>query len=167
MHETISFAVKLIAIVCVGEITQFAARSAEAMPQWEYQVLTKAQILDLGKKDLAAGLNKLGDEGWELAAFDNAYIFKRPKMQRQAEVLKLRLKLAEFDVEQQKERVQWAERMVKKGFLAANQLKEEIRLLKELEIVLEEAETDVKSLKTQPKNEMEYIPKPKEQRPAK
>ena len=160
MRKPISMAVKLLAIAFVGDISQLAARSAESLPQWEYQVLTKAQILDVGKKDFAAGLNKLGDEGWELAAFDNAYIFKRPKVQQLAEVLKLRLKLAESDVEQQKDRVQWAERMVKKGFLAVNQLKDEIRFLKELEIILEQADAEVKRLKTEQKKEMEYIPKP-------
>jgi hypothetical protein len=151
MRKAISTAVKLVAIMVVAAAFQLPARSADSTPQWEYRVLTKAQLLDLGKKDLAAGLNKLGDEGWELAAFDSAYIFKRPKVQKYSEVPKLRLKLAEADVEQQRERVQWAKRMVKKGFLSANQLKDEERLLRELEIVLEEAEQDVKSMPTEPK----------------
>jgi hypothetical protein len=41
-------------------------------PKWEYQVLTKEQVAGLGKKDLAAGLNKLGDESWELVAVEAA-----------------------------------------------------------------------------------------------
>jgi hypothetical protein len=161
MRTTISTAVKLLAIAVVGGVSQFAARSAEGTPQWEYRVLTKAQILDLGKKDLAAGLNKLGDDGWELAAFDSAYIFKRPKVEQQRPAaMKLRLKIAEADVEQQRERVQWSKRMLKKGFIPQNQLKEEERLLRELELVLEEVEADAKGLRPEPKKEMELIPKP-------
>jgi type II secretory pathway component GspD/PulD (secretin) len=60
-------------------------------PKWEYKALTKAQVADLGKKDFAAGLNKLGDEGWELVALEpglegrsgrssgqTTFYFKRP-----------------------------------------------------------------------------------------
>jgi hypothetical protein len=39
-------------------------------PKWEYRVLAKREVAELGKKDLAAGLNKLGDEGWELVAVE-------------------------------------------------------------------------------------------------
>jgi hypothetical protein len=160
MGKAISAAVNLLAIAVVGGASQLAAQSAESAVQWEYRVLSKAQLLDLGKKDLAAGLNKLGDEGWELATFDTAYIFKRPKVRKQTAVLKLRLRMAEADVEQQRERVQWSQRMVKKGFLAENQLKEELRLLKELEIALEEAESDVRSLPPEPKKATENDRKP-------
>jgi hypothetical protein len=38
--------------------------------RWEYQVLTKEQVADLGKNNLAAGLNKLGEESWELVAVE-------------------------------------------------------------------------------------------------
>jgi hypothetical protein len=51
-----------------------------AAPPWEYQVLPKERVLELGKKDLAAGLNALGAKGWELAAVDNGYIFRRRPM---------------------------------------------------------------------------------------
>jgi hypothetical protein len=81
-------------------------------------------------------------------------------VRKQAEVLKLRLKIAESDIEQQRERVQWAQRMFKKGFLPANQLKEEVRLIRELEIALAEAEADVKSLKNEPKKATENDRKP-------
>lgn len=51
---------------------------------WEYKALVKSQITELGKTDLGAGLNALGDEGWELVAVDAGkgqatYIFKRAK----------------------------------------------------------------------------------------
>src|SRR5438128_2347809 len=51
----------------------------EGAPKWEYRILTKEQIIELGKKDLAAGLNQLGDQGWELAAVETAFIFKRSR----------------------------------------------------------------------------------------
>src|SRR5262249_17423409 len=38
--------------------------------RWEYQVLTKEQVADLGKKNLAAGVNKLGGDSWELGAVE-------------------------------------------------------------------------------------------------
>ena len=161
MRTAISMSAKLLAIAILSVAYPPAVRSAESALRWEYRILTKAQLLDLGKKDLTAALNQLGDEGWELAAFDAAYIFKRPKVQQQSvEVLKLRLGLAEADVEQQRERVQWSQRMVKRGFLPANQLKDELRLLRELEIALEEAKQDVKSLPAEPKKATENKGKP-------
>ncbi len=51
--------------------------TAKAGPRWEYQVLPKDRVIELGQKDLAAGLNALGAQGWELAAVDNVYIFRR------------------------------------------------------------------------------------------
>src|SRR5262249_25272463 len=62
--------------------------------KWEYRVLTKEQLAELGKKNLAAGLNKIGEEGWELVTVQSGpareggargfsegpaeYYFKRP-----------------------------------------------------------------------------------------
>lgn len=49
-------------------------------PVWEYKVVTEADIQGLGKEDLASGLNKLGEDGWELTAYEKArFIFKRQK----------------------------------------------------------------------------------------
>ena len=45
-----------------------AKASAGAGARWEYKVQTREAITELGKNDFAAGLNKLGDEGWELVA---------------------------------------------------------------------------------------------------
>jgi hypothetical protein len=53
---------------------------------WEYRVLTRGSIDELGKDNLEAGLNALGAEGWELVSIDssakptsgNRYIFRRP-----------------------------------------------------------------------------------------
>jgi hypothetical protein len=50
-------------------------------PRWEYKVLSEGELLKLGKDDLAAGLNKLGEDGWELQGFDRTrFILKRPKV---------------------------------------------------------------------------------------
>ena len=66
----------------VGILPFSAASAADSKPdvvfRWEYRVLTEEQVIALGKKDLAAGLNKLGDEGWELVTVGAHYIFKRP-----------------------------------------------------------------------------------------
>jgi hypothetical protein len=64
-------------------------------PKWEYQALSKEQVVAHGKKDLAAGLNKLGDDGWELVAVvpegrperragQATFYFKRPARQAEA-----------------------------------------------------------------------------------
>ena len=42
--------------------------------KWEYRLLSKDRILELGKQDLVAGLNKLGQEGWELAGIDGVIV---------------------------------------------------------------------------------------------
>src|SRR5262245_58095444 len=68
----------------------------EAGAKWEYSVLTRAEVAKHGKDDFKAGLNKLGDEGWELVAVEtrpgarpgatasSSYYFKRPKQAAQA-----------------------------------------------------------------------------------
>jgi uncharacterized protein (TIGR03067 family) len=67
--------------------------------KWEYRVVKKAQVLELGKNDLTAGLNKLGEEGWELVSVQppsgserggrssaaTEYYFKRPAGAKVAE----------------------------------------------------------------------------------
>jgi hypothetical protein len=62
-----------------------------AGPRWEYKIQAGDTLTELGQGDLAAGLNKLGEEGWELIAVPAAepgrafgrprgdYDFKRPK----------------------------------------------------------------------------------------
>jgi len=83
----------LAAVVAVGIGSDHAAaQPAAPRGKWEYKVLTPTAIEELGGKDggaLAAGLNKLGDEGWELVAIEPGhvpppvklprYVFKRPK----------------------------------------------------------------------------------------
>jgi hypothetical protein len=48
--------------------------------RWEYKVMTTAEVRSLGKKDLDAGLNQLGHEGWELVGMDrDQCVLKRSK----------------------------------------------------------------------------------------
>src|SRR6187401_354102 len=89
-------------------------------PVWEYKVLTKQNIMDLGQKNLAAGLNHLGREGWELTAVDGDYIFKRSPLT--VPQLKERLERAKATVEQWQDRTTWSARMARKGFVSQVQL---------------------------------------------
>ena len=134
----------------------------EGAPRWEYRVLTKEQVSELGKNDLAAGLNKLGDDGWELAAVDAAYIFKRPRDQaaKQPEDLKAQIAQAEADVARSKDRVAWSERMVKKGYLSEQRVEAERGLLRKAEMVLEKAQRELKKLPPDPKGPEEKDRKP-------
>ena len=60
-------------------------KPAPAGPRWEYKVVTKAALVLPADE---AELNRLGDEGWELAAVGArtkdgqpaaSFVFKRPK----------------------------------------------------------------------------------------
>jgi hypothetical protein len=72
-----------------GFISEFQEPRATVKGKWEYRVLTKDEITELSNKNFAAGLNKLGEDGWELVAvepgFSNPpgkpaeYYFKRAK----------------------------------------------------------------------------------------
>jgi len=84
-----------------GEAGDKTAKSKEAgAAKWEYRALSRDQVAELGKKDFAAGLNKLGDEGWELVAVEShalpgggaaysvlaTFYFKRPTARPEARV---------------------------------------------------------------------------------
>jgi uncharacterized protein (TIGR03067 family) len=45
-----------------------AAPSHHSGPRWEYRTLTRQELINLAQKDVTAGLNKLGEDGWELVA---------------------------------------------------------------------------------------------------
>jgi hypothetical protein len=119
-----------------------------AVPAWEYRVLTRDQVLELGKQDLAAGLNKLGGEGWELAAVDAVYIFKRPKDWgvNRLETAKGQVAMLESELVLLQERVAWSERMVKKGYMTEQRYRAEQAALKRLEIALDQARKELKAL---------------------
>jgi hypothetical protein len=132
-----------LALVAGG--TSFAGDAAGSAPRWEYRVLGKAEVLELGKSDLATGLNRLGRDGWELAAIDGAYIFKRRPTGHMSSVehLKELLAAAESDLQMRKERVTWAERMARKGFLSASQLEADRTLLQRSEIEVGQLRRDL------------------------
>jgi hypothetical protein len=133
--------------------TCFAAVAPDATPVFEYRVLTKEQVLELGKKDLAAGLNQLGNDRWELAAVDGVYIFKRAKVasDKRVEELKNQIALLEADVVMLQDRVAWAERMVRKGYLTEQRLRSEQAALNKAEITLQQARKDLQALLAEPK----------------
>jgi hypothetical protein len=139
-----------------------APERSDLAPQWEYRVLTKAQILDLGKNDLATGLNKLGSDGWELAAVDGAYIFKRlrsPGRESAAETQR-RIALIESEVAILRERVGWAQRMAKKGFLSDRQVDAERLRLKAAESALDEVQRELQIRSSDPIKSVEKQGKP-------
>jgi hypothetical protein len=161
MLKTASLALGTLLVVCAGGLD---AGETGTAPRWEYRVLSKEQILELGMKDLAAGLNRVGREGWELAAVDNAYIFKR-RLEIGAtsiEALKQRLALLEGEIAMRKERVVWSERMERKGFLSASQVEAGRASLQQAEISAGQARRELDALivpapgtdpkKTVPKN---------------
>jgi hypothetical protein len=125
-----------------------AQEKADGGMRWQYRVLSKEQVLELGKKDLALGLNKLGDEGWELAGVDGAYIFKRPRdhNRRYAAELEQRIRLMEAVVEMQRERILWAERMARKGFLSNQTVEGERQVLQRAEMALQRTRKELKAL---------------------
>jgi hypothetical protein len=133
-----------------------AASAPDSKPdgvlRWEYRVLTEEQVIALGKKDLAAGLNKLGEEGWELITTGAHYIFKRPRdlAQKQAAEIKRRIAIAEADVEAWKDRVTWSERMLRKGYMTESQVEAERARLKRAEAVLGEEREALKRLPSAP-----------------
>jgi hypothetical protein len=132
---------------------QPAAAAPDMAPRWEYRVVTEEQLKVAGKNDLAAGLNRLGDEGWELVAVRKDYIFKRPRGQDRQGIEELRayIAVAEAEVEQWKNYISWSERMVKKGYLGAQRLESDRLELRKAEITLEQARRELASLPATPK----------------
>jgi hypothetical protein len=152
MSKAIAKGLALFAIAVVGSglpVHDVDAAGAPGVPRrWEYRVLTRQEVVDLGKKDLAAGLNKLGGEGWELVAIDAQYIFKRPNFlnSNDVETLKQQLTLAETDIEMRKERLAWSERMARKGFMSENNVQAQKMRLREAEIARDWAKRELDAL---------------------
>jgi hypothetical protein len=164
--RTILLAVAAAAIVLGGGWTvraQPVAGTSVAASRWEYRVVSEKQLKAAGNNDLAAGLNKLGDEGWELVAVRTDYIFKRPRGQdrQRVEELKAYIAVAEAEVEQWKDRIAWSERMVKKDYLGGQRVASERLELRKTEIALEQARRELASL-AEPKK-----PAPSERPPRK
>jgi type II secretory pathway component GspD/PulD (secretin) len=51
-----------------GSGSSTTTTSSTLLAKWEYRAVKRSQVLELGKGDLTAGLNKLGEEGWELVS---------------------------------------------------------------------------------------------------
>jgi hypothetical protein len=164
--KPVSIGFILLAVGVLGGPVQVAVLGAEArssgLPKWEYRVLTKDEVLKLGQKDLTAGLNKLGDAGWELVTVESdaqepgsraaqksaQFYFKRPAnlIEKQAETVKERIRRAEFTVTSWMEEVARAERLLTRGFISKKDLQAVKDQLKEAETALDEARTELKKL---------------------
>ena len=137
-----------------------AAGGDPGLLRWEYRVLAKEQVLELGKKDLTAGLNHLGMQGWELAGIDNGYIFKRRQTLGPNIVaeLKQRLAAAEAEVDSRKARLLWTERMARKGFVSESRVEAERSLVTEAEMDADRLRRDL---------DAQALPLPKQTPPTK
>ncbi len=119
-------------------VSAAAAGEPVASPRWEYRVLSKQQLLKLGKQDLAAGLNQLGKQGWELVGIDGGYIFKRHgPTAASVEELKRRLAQAERDLDTQREHLAWSQLMARRGVVSEAYLQTEQRIMQHAEAVAE------------------------------
>jgi hypothetical protein len=135
---------------------------SEPILRWEYRVLKREQVLEVGKKDLSAGLNALGNEGWELAGIDGVYIFKRPRdlIRNRVAELKSQVALIEADVEQFRDALAWTERMLKKGFMAASQVDFERSRLRRAEAALDSARREFEAYSAESKQAHDKERKP-------
>ena len=120
-----------------------AQEKPSPVPVWEYKVLTKENVVELGQKDLAAGLNQLGRDGWELTAVDGVYIFKRSPLS--VPQLKMRLERMKADVEQWQDRAAWSARMANKGIVSRVRADADRARLRIAEISLESAKKELAS----------------------
>jgi hypothetical protein len=159
----------LMVVFAIG--WQVPALRADDKPvtKWEYRVVPRDQVAELGKNDLAAGLNKLGSEGWELVVVDGGYIFKRPRAQNDNEIaeLKLKVNILQSDFEMQKERLAWSERMLKMGYMSNQAVGAERERLRRIELVLEKTRKELETLSPPPKEPIEQAPQPKERKTEK
>ena len=137
--------------------------------KWEYRVVTRDQVIEQGKNDLAAGLNKIGSEGWELVVVDGGYIFKRPKVENENAIadLKLKINILQGDLEMQKERLAWSERMSRMGYMSNQAVGAERERLRRIELILEKTRKDLETLNPAPKEPIEQAPQPKEHKSEK
>jgi hypothetical protein len=158
------FSIALFAVL-VG-LGLVASADDKPLAKWEYRVVTKDQVAEIGKNDLAAGLNKLGSEGWELVVVDGGYIFKRPKLQNDRDIADLKLKIAILnrDIEMQKERVAWSNRMLKMGYMSNQAAAAEQERLERFELVLEKMTKDLDKLTVPPIEPIPLAPLPKERK---
>jgi hypothetical protein len=182
MRRAVPGRLVLFAVCIVGGTAQTPALAAQgtsgAQSQWEYRVLTKDRLLELGKKDVAAALNRLGDEGWELIGIEPpsaaepgsgatakpaTFYFKRPRSSTRstedAQDLKDIISRLEYDVELAREWASWTERMHRKGFRSQSHVSYAKQELKDLELALARAKRQLKALEPEPIKAPEKMPK--------
>jgi hypothetical protein len=134
--------------------------------QWEYRVLTKNQILELGKNELASGLNRVGGDGWQLVAVEPSqpptFYFKRPRysVAEQIEELQALMPRLELDVAVARERADWAERMARKGYAYEANVGVTNQQLKLAEFALDRAKKHLEALTPEPAKTSDRNPKP-------
>lgn len=153
MRKAISAAVVfcILDLSGIGHATALAEEPGRsATRKWEYRIVPKDQLPGTRSKDLTTALNKLGDEGWELVAAEPVYIFKRSNNQSQADDVKRQIDFLQTELDTWKNRVAWSRVMARKGFLSKNELQQEEALLKEVEIALEKANKELKTLAPEP-----------------
>ncbi len=121
--------------------------------QWEYRVVTKDQVLESGKKNLTAGLDRLGEEGWELVGIESTsppvvFYFKRPRTSAAERIEELKNLVARFELDAAvaRERADWAERMARKGYAYESNVSVTQQQLKIAELALERARKQLKAL---------------------
>ena len=156
MHRALGFLLLVAGLGAGPAHAQLIAAEFRNDPirKWEYRVLSKDQLPKGQAQEIAHALNKLGEEGWELVAAGDVYIFKRPKGPDRFEDIKRQVVFLQAEADTLKDRVAWSKRMARKGFLSDNQLQFEEDLLNEVQTALERAKADLKALdqpaKTQP-----------------
>jgi hypothetical protein len=66
--------------ILAHRLTEALTYTEPSPKRWEYKVLAEAYVEKLGEGELAAGLDQLGEEGWELVGGEKGrLIFKREK----------------------------------------------------------------------------------------
>jgi hypothetical protein len=169
---------KALALCAVGvaaaapfSVAQAQEPAPTGLPKWEYRILTREQVAELGKNDIAAGLNRLGDDGWQLVTIEPAvsaekdgkapghsaqFYFQRPKdyVRMLRAGIQQRFAAAKSNVEMWEDRLAWTERMVRKGFLTANQARADEEELKRAKAAFDQVEREMKDLRMPEKLQM-------------
>lgn len=83
---TLAFALVTVVVLSAWLSPAWSDAPAKAPRQkWEYKFVKLSDLGTIADADYSAGLNKLGEEGWELAAIEHSKlgpercVFKRPR----------------------------------------------------------------------------------------